>query len=177
MKTLLVSFTPLGKLQLRQVPDSALLTGGRPLFMPEGSDSASLRLMPAVRVCRLGLAVDRRFARRYYDACTIVALRLPADGSPVQDTDLVADSALTVGEWTVFPDSGVWNIEWGEGDCSTWNISDSFDQAVCAVSQRSTLKTGDIIALDHIGDTRDANIDTRAVAALNGTRVLNFKIK
>ncbi len=51
MKTLLLTLGPgdAGIESLAQVPDSALLPGGRPLFLPEGRTAACLELMPAVR--------------------------------------------------------------------------------------------------------------------------------
>ena len=63
MKTLIVSDPSVPT--LRQVPDSALLTGGRPLFLQEGCTGARLVVMPAVRICRLGLSIGRCITSGY----------------------------------------------------------------------------------------------------------------
>lgn len=174
MKTLLASFAT-GRLSLRQVPDSALLTRNLPLFLPEGREAALLTVMPAVRICRLGLAVPEKFAGRYFDSATLVALNVPA--MPPEDTDLVADNALVAGEWGEVPADGVWSIADAEGRRTDRTVGDAFVRAVAAVSERSTLKTGDIIALADFGMPVGARVDERVTLALNGRQVLNFKIK
>ncbi|MDE6486026.1 MAG: hypothetical protein K2L76_00805 [Muribaculaceae bacterium] len=174
MKTLLVSLAT-GRLALRQVPDSALLTRNLPLFLPEGRTDARLRVMPAVRISRLGLAVPEKFAGRYFDSATLTALNVPS--LPAEDTDLVADNALVAGEWGEVPDDGRWTVESGDGRRAEWNLADTFVRAVAAVSERSTLKTGDIIALADFTIDVDARTDERVALGLNGRQVLNFKIK
>lgn len=174
MKTLLVSLAT-GRLALRQVPDSALLTRNLPLFLPEGRAEARLRVMPAVRISRLGLAVPERFAGRYFDAATLTALNVP--GLPPDDTDLVADNALVAGEWGEVPCAGAWTAESSAGAVAEWAVSDTFVRAVSAVSARSTLKTGDIIALADFALDLEAPVDGRVTLSLNGRQVLNFKIK
>lgn len=175
MKTLLVSLTT-GKLQLRQVPDSALLTGGRPLFLPEHLTGTDLTVLPAVRISRLGLAVSERFADRYFDAATLVALNVPLSGA--DETDFVADNALVVGQWQPLPADGTWTAALpGDPATASMRLHDSFVAAVSAVSQRSTLKTGDIIALLPGITTIHAGINDRVELTLNDSKVLDFKIK
>ena len=175
MKTLLVSLTT-GKLQLRQVPDSALLTGGRPLFLPEHLTGTDLTVLPAVRISRLGLAVSERFADRYFDATTLVALNVPLSGA--DETDFVADNALVVGQWQPLPADGTWTAALpGDPAIASMRLHDSFVAAVSAVSQRSTLKTGDIIALLPGITTIHAGINDRVELTLNDSKVLDFKIK
>ena len=152
MKTLLVSLTT-GKLQLRQVPDSALLTGGRPLFLPEHLTGTDLTVLPAVRISRLGL-------------------------SGADETDFVADNALVVGQWQPLPADGTWTAALpGDPAIASMRLHDSFVAAVSAVSQRSTLKTGDIIALLPGITTIHAGINDRVELTLNDSKVLDFKIK
>ena len=176
MKTLLVSLTT-GKLRLRQVPDSALLTGGRPLFLPEYRTVADLTVLPAVRISRLGLAVSQRFADRYFDAATLVALNVPLSGA--DETDFVADNALVVGQWLPLPADGTWTVTHADGASviASRRLHDSFVAAVSAVSQRSTLKTGDIIALMPCITTLHADINDRVELILNDSKVFDFKIK
>ena len=177
MKTLIVRFAPDGKPQLRQVPDSALLTGGRPLFLGENDTEATFSVMTAVRISRLGLAISRLFAARYYDAATLVALRIPAVGATPSETDLVADSALTVGAWMPVPEDRIWNIECPDGTATRWQVADNFERAIEAVSERSTFKTGDILALADFSTCFTAPRDSRPEWALNSATTLHFKIK
>ncbi len=174
MKTLIVSDPSVPT--LRQVPDSALLTGGRPLFLQEGCTGARLVVMPAVRICRLGLSIGRRFARRYYDAATLVALNAPSDS--LCDADLVADNALITGTWLPLPDtSGPWKITAPDGSEHTFDIAGAFDTAIESISRRTTFKTGDIVALRCFFCVFDAMQESRPQWSLNGTDVLSFKIK
>lgn len=177
MKTLLVSSSP--QLQLRQVPDSALLTGGRPLFLREGLEEAALTVMPSVRICRLGLAIAPKFARRYYDAATLVALNMSAnpDSEALTDNDLVADNALIVGEWLPVPESGEWEVATPLETTEQWHIADRFEQAIAAISERSTFKTGDIVVLTDFMTGARSPLNSRTEWTLNGSRALSFKIK
>lgn len=182
MKTLLVSLPANGPAALRQVPDSALLTGARPLFLPDWADKTNLTVMPAARICRLGLAIARQFADRYFDAVTLAALNLPVNPSeqgprPLTDADLIADNTLVVGAWTPTPAPGVWSCTGTDGQTYSWDIGDAFCRAIAAVSSRSTLKTGDIIVLQDYCCRTTAALDTRPAWTLNGSDTLHFKIK
>lgn len=178
MKTLLTNLSPGRPVQLRQVPDSALLTGGRPLFLREGQEEVALTVMPAVRISRLGLAIAPKFARRYYDAATLVALNTGAGaGNTLTDNDLVADNALTVGGWLPVPESGEWEVATPLGGTELWNISDSFERAISAISERTTFKTGDIVVLTEFATGLRAPLNSHPEWALNGARALSFKIK
>lgn len=177
MKTLIVS-PDTRSLQLRQVPDSALLTGGRPLFLREEGTEVSLCVMPAVRIGRLGLGVSERFASRYYDAATLVALNIGSGGPAVMtDADLIADNALVVGSWLPVPEGPVAVRGDGGRVSAEWTgLRDAFDRAVSAVSSRSTLKTGDIIALTEPCLPGVYGPRQRAEWTLGGATALSFKI-
>ncbi len=180
MKTLLLTLGPgdAGIESLSQVPDSALLPGGRPLFLPEDRTAAWLELMPAVRISRLGLGVGRRFAARYFDAATVVALNLPAADArlPLPDTLLVADNALVTGAWLPVPQQPVWTIG-STGLSLDIEIADAFERAVEAVTRRSTIKTGDILVLPPCRSLRvEVLPGHHATATLQGAQALDFKV-
>lgn len=176
MKTLIVD-SRADSLRVRQVPDSALLTGGRPLFLREEMAAVRFVVMPAVRVSRLGLGVNLKFAPRYYDAMTLVALNAGSGNVPAEE-DLIADNALVVGEWTDLPDNSASPEVTVSGRHFLWPaLRPGFDRAISAVSQRSTLKTGDIIVLSDPAVGTEAGPDTRLQCALDNRTVLNFKIK
>ncbi|MDE6498938.1 MAG: hypothetical protein K2L21_09800 [Muribaculaceae bacterium] len=180
MKTLIVTLNPSGEGldAISQVPDSALLTGGRPLFLRDDRDTAWLELMPAVRISRLGLGVSRRFAPRYFDAATIVALNLPSPDArlPLPDTLLVADNALITGNWQPVPQQPLWVIESGSHSL-TLDMAGAFEQAIEAVTERSTIKTGDIIVLPPRKHLRiEVSPGRHAACTLQGLGALDFKV-
>ena len=51
--------------------DSTLLKDGKPLFVPHFTQCLVGTFHVAVRICRLGKSIPRRFAHRYYDAVTV----------------------------------------------------------------------------------------------------------
>ena len=51
--------------------DSALLTRGRPFFLPDFTERCDYETELVVRICRLGRSIPVRFAHRYYDAVTV----------------------------------------------------------------------------------------------------------
>ena len=51
--------------------DSALLTNGRPFFIPDFTQRCDYETELVVRICRLGRSIPQRFAHRYYDALTV----------------------------------------------------------------------------------------------------------
>jgi len=177
MKTLITRIADDRTTYLRQVPDSALLYGGRPLFLPENSAGAHLHVMPAVRISRLGLAIGRKFASRYYDAATLVALNCINAPESADDADLVADNALVVGTWTDVPADGLWHVTAPDGQRLDWNLQGEFDNAVACLSRRSTFKTGDIVVLGAFSHPATTPQNSRPQWALNGNVILNFKIK
>ncbi|MDE6269352.1 MAG: hypothetical protein K2M12_00665 [Muribaculaceae bacterium] len=175
MKTLIVS-PESHPLHLRQVPDSALLTGDRPLFMRQDADSLELTLMPAAVVCRLGLGVEPRFAARYYDAMVLVALNCPGAPAEATDADLVADNSLVVGRRLPVPEGPV-RVSCPDGTELRWDgLRGAFDRAICAVAERSTLKTGDIIALDHPCATQRVPAGKKLIWTADGETALCVKI-
>lgn len=174
MKTLIVGPEPSQALHVRQVPDSALLTGGRPLFLRDEVDKVELTVMPAVRVSRLGLCVSPRFAPRYYDALTLVALNCDREWS---EESLVADNALIVGQWLPVP-QGPAAMASPDGAVADWpDLRPAFDEAVSAVSRRSTLKTGDIIVLAQPCGRYEARLGSLPRWSLDGSPALGFKIR
>ena len=51
--------------------DSALLTRGKPFFVPDDMGRIDYEAEVVVRICRLGKNIPTRFAHRYYDAVTV----------------------------------------------------------------------------------------------------------
>ena len=51
--------------------DSALVTRGRPFFIPDYTEECEYEAELVVRICRMGRSISERFAHRYYDAVTV----------------------------------------------------------------------------------------------------------
>ena len=51
--------------------DSALLTGGKPFFIPDFTERCEYETEIVVRISRLGRSIAPRWAHRYYDAVTV----------------------------------------------------------------------------------------------------------
>lgn len=177
MKTLLATAGLRGAQSIRQVPDSALLLGGRPLFLEEDEQQAHMLLMPAVRISRLGLAIGERFAARYFDAATVVALRTRGGRIQPDETDLIADAALAVDIWQPLPDNGMWEVGMPDGSRIEWNTAGVFERMLSEISARTTFKTGDILVAASLHTEATLAPGGKSEILLNGTPTLRLKIR
>lgn len=113
------------------VPDSAVMRHNRPWFLPDGV-TAPLRVQTwhGAVISRLGMCIERRFARRYYDR-TVFALHPFTAGDRVLDH--TRDGALIVADAK------------DTGNGADPVLLDKTDGAIHAASQYYTLKTGDLV--------------------------------
>lgn len=93
--------------------DSALITRGRPFFIPDYTKECEYEAELVVRICRMGRSISERFAHRYYDAVTMgvdftardIQRRLRAEGLP-WDLAKGFDGSAVVGDFRNFNDNG-----------------------------------------------------------------------
>lgn len=52
-------------------PDSALLSRGRPFFIPSFAERFDHEIEIVVKICHVGKNISERFAHRYYDEVTV----------------------------------------------------------------------------------------------------------
>jgi 2-keto-4-pentenoate hydratase/2-oxohepta-3-ene-1,7-dioic acid hydratase in catechol pathway len=52
-------------------PETALITGKLPFFLPGFSSEVHYEAELVIRICRTGKRIEERFARRYFDAITV----------------------------------------------------------------------------------------------------------
>ncbi|MCH5228581.1 MAG: hypothetical protein J1F12_01120 [Muribaculaceae bacterium] len=86
--------------------DSAMTNTGKPFYAPEEIGPIEVSLAPAIRICRLGKFIKRKFASRYYSEfapalhfhCPEMAHRLQIEGLP-QDAARNFDRSLFVGDF------------------------------------------------------------------------------
>ncbi len=181
MKVMLVGREPL---EISLYADSAVGRDVQPLFIPNFGGEWSVTLAPACKVGRLGKSVPVKFASRYIDAVSVVALMHPTGLSPAAGTVpgwlSIMDSAVTAGHWLAANDEWQWTVANG-GDIARLPIAaPSADEAAVALSRASamaTLKTGDVIVPPGEMLTLPLAADTIITAAIDGEQVLRLKVK
>ena len=173
-------------------PDSCLLHGGNPFFLPDFSREITLEAELAVRICRLGKYIDPRFAHKYYDAFTLGADftaqdlydRLSAAGAPA-DIAKGFDGAAALGRWidkNRFADAKdvPFRLSDGQRDVMRGNSRDmvfSIDRAIGIVSRYYTLKTGDVLLTGAPAPAIRVEAGDRFTGLLGEEEVLSLKIK
>lgn len=112
------------------MPDTALHITKRPFFIPDFAEPCICQVMVAVRICRLGKGIGKRWAHRYYDQATLVTNMHTPALPPSQGYGF--DDSISVGEW-----QGVEMLTEEQKACAADLISKS--------SCYFTLRQGDII--------------------------------
>jgi 2-keto-4-pentenoate hydratase/2-oxohepta-3-ene-1,7-dioic acid hydratase in catechol pathway len=160
------------------IADSAIIRENRPVFMPDFAESWQSKVMPAIRICRLGLNIAPKFANRYYDAFTLVHQLIPNISDNAESATMVSfDGALAIGEWVELPTDGKINIEINGQSLTIEEFDRLCADTIHAISQYMTMKNGDLILFGQQSIDLDAKIDTTVTATANGNELLNFKLK
>lgn len=174
-------------------PDSSLLHGGKPMFIPDFPDGIEWGAALVLRVCRLGKCVSRKYARRYYDAVTVgvsfkAAGHIADDGCHIHGNmlydgfdgatvvgDFVPVDALTVG------DEGLSFAVSRNGETVQEGKSDDllrgFDSLIATVSAGTTIKMGDLIFTGFPSEEMPVAVGDNLCGTLCGSKVLDFRIK
>lgn len=173
------------------IPDTALLGKKRPFFIPDFAEHCEARIHLAVRVCRLGRSIDKRFAHRYYNALAVAVHftphpfleRLKEMGAP-WSMAYGYDNSLALGDWCSFPigespdkvrldllcnGKPVTEMEWE-------NVRQRVDELIADASQFYTLRQGDIFLLEG-SLPHEVHIDDHLDARLNETTGIAFNVK
>ena len=172
--------------------DSALLRGGRPMFMPDDLGLVDAEVELVVRICRLGKSIPERFAHRYYDAVTCgvdftardLWHRLTAEGMP-WELSKCFDGAAAIGEWVPLDSlDGIDRIRFGL-DINGSTVQQGFtgdmlhrvDALVAFLSRWFTLRTGDILYTGAPMPAVPVNIDDHLTGFINDRKVMEFNVK
>ncbi len=174
------------------LPETALLRGGKPFFVPDFAVPCSYQAGLVLRICRLGRSVSVRFARRYYDAVS-VGVSFTSDTLYQQCRDYGLpwdmakgfDGAAAVGEFRPLreeenADALQFTLEAdGKTVQSGTNVAAAFtaDEVVSYISQFCLLRQGDLIYLGFPCPSGIVRLDSRLTATLNGDKVLGFNVK
>lgn len=156
------------------VADSALGRDGQPWFVPDFGSQWRWKVMLAVRVSRLGKSISEKFAMRYVDAMTLLFVpECDDDAAPVLLGCM--DGGAVPGQWQPLPDGNdIVTVNDATISLSTLKLN----QFVALTSRHTTLKTGDILALEIPGAENHAALQNSKVnLTLNGKPALTFNIK
>ena len=172
--------------------DSALLSGGKPFFIPHYTQQCEYETELVVRISHLGRSIPQRFAHRYYNEITVgidftardLQRQLTAKGLP-WDLCKGFDGSAVVGEWLPVQDfANVQDLHFHlllngtkvqQGH--TADMLYKVDELVSYISQFFTLKTGDLIFTGTPAGVGPVKIDDHLEGYLEGRKVLEFNVK
>lgn len=172
--------------------DSALLSGGKPFFVPSYTQQCEYETELVVRISHLGRSISERFAHRYYDEVTVgidftardLQKRLCAQGLP-WDLCKGFDGSAVVG--TFVPVSRFDDVQDLHFHLSvngsvvqrghTADMIHRVDKLVSYISQFFTLKTGDLIFTGTPAGVGQVHIDDHIEGYLEGEKLLEFNVK
>ena len=170
-------------------PETSLLRNHYDFYIPEFSQQIEYETEIVIKISKLGKAIDRKFASRYYDELTVglditardIQAKSRAKGQP-WFLSKGFDSSAPLGDFvpkSEFQDLRNINfaLDINGNTVQRGNTSDmihDFDTIVSYISQFVTLKTGDLIytgtpvgvGLLHIGDHLAASIEGRVLLEL-----------
>jgi len=168
-------------------PDSTLLKGNKPFYIPEFSDDFSAQIFAAVKVSKLGKNIGIRFANRYYDefafAICLTANDL-AKRTQTQNLAVSFDGATSLSNFFEIKDIDFQQIKVEFHYNENINIVNSFENFINNINEMivfsskfCTLKTGDLILLNLNFDKKNIKIGDKISVFFNGNKVLEQKIK
>lgn len=150
----IIGFTYLdGRAEMVLRADSCLLNGGKPFFLPEGTEDVRATRCVILRVSRLGKNIQAKFASRYYDAWApgldIIAYdlltRARAEGRSWTEA-IASDYSLPLGEWGKNENENA--DENADVDVNVDSLCISPAEAIEQVSRVMTIRQGDLIYID-----------------------------
>ncbi|MCR5780215.1 MAG: fumarylacetoacetate hydrolase family protein [Bacteroidaceae bacterium] len=173
--------------------DSALLSGGKPFFIPDFTQRCDYETELVVRISRLGRSISQRFAHRYYDAVTVgidftardLQQQLRQQGLP-WDLCKGFDGSAAVGNFVPVNElgRGVQDLHFHldiNGQMvqqgHTADMTYTVDELVSYISQYFTLKTGDLIFTGTPVGVGPVHEDDHLTGWLEDRKVLEFNVK
>ncbi len=173
-------------------PDSAVLVGNSPFFIPDFSSNVQYELEIIVKINRLGKHIEERFAHKYYDQIGLgldftardLQEDLKSKGLPWEKAKAFDGSAV-IGEF--IPKSELVNdSNWDfyllqnqkkvqEGN--RYQMLFSIDRIISEVSKYFTLKIGDVIFTGTPHGVGSIAKEDILEGFLNGQRLLSTRVK
>lgn len=173
------------------LPETAVQKNGKPVFIPEFAEPCFVEVHFAVRICRLGRSISRRFAHRYYDAATVVPhfvaqplLKAAQSQGLPWSAAMGFDCALPIGEFLPIDPMQIqcntFRLCIDSEEClcgTTAHMLTTIDEAIAHISQFHTLRNGDLLLSGAPQPAIPINIDHRIETYLNDYRVIAFNVK
>ncbi len=166
------------------IPDSAMIQGGKPFFIPNFSQNWEYQASIAFRIKRLGKKIGKKFASRYYDAIALAVNTIPVDtiieGQSSSAIFNAFDGAFIIGDWIELDqldNTNSLSVSIGNETISVDINQLAIDDTIATISQYITLKIGDIITPAHLPISGIITIDTIVNGTLNNTPNLRLKFK
>lgn len=172
--------------------DSALLSGGKPFFIPSYTSQCEYETELVVRISHLGRSISERFAHRYYDEITVgidftardlqkqlCAKGLPWDLCKGFDGSAVVGTFVPVSRFRSIQDLHFHlcingnTVQQGHAADMLHHV----DKLVSYISQFFTLKTGDLIFTGTPAGVGQVHIDDHIEGYLEGEKLLEFNVK
>ena len=173
-------------------PDSAILKGGKPFFIPDFAERFDYEAELVVRINKLGKNIAPRFAHRYYDAVTVgvditardMQERFRRESLP-WELCKGFDGSAVLGEFvSVERFAHMQNIRFRldiDGNTvqqgHTADMLFGVDQLVSYVSQFFMLKTGDLLFTGTPVGVGPLQIGQHVEGFLEGEKVLSFNVR
>lgn len=184
-------FSDIGESVFYTLPETVLQKNGKPFFIPDYAEPCLMELHFAVRLCRLGRNISKRFAHRYYDAATVVPHFLsPALLKRARDKGLPwsaatgFDASVPIGNFLpllpVEAQQQHFSLTIDGKEAMKGNTADMLqgvDEIIAAVSRYYTLRRGDLLLTGTPAAPMPVVLDRRVETFLNGEKVLSFNIK
>lgn len=173
-------------------PDTALLKGGNPFFLPDFSDEIHYETELVVKINRLGKNIAERFAHRYYDEIT-VGIDFTARDLQRKQKELglpweIAkgfDHAAAVGMF--IPKTNVadmqdvnFHLTINNQTVQQGNTKEMIypvDKIIAYISRFFTLKIGDIVFTGTPAGIGPVRIDDHLQGYMEERKLLDFRIK
>ena len=143
--------------------DSALVTRGKPFFIPDYTQECEYETELVVRICRMGRSISERFAHRYYDAVTVgvdftardLQRKLRAEGLP-WDLAKGFDGSAVIGEFRDFNEKKTMALEGSSGRYEDHKVAQMLKQGlnfhldINGKTVQTGLSTDMIHSVDHL---------------------------
>lgn len=172
-------------------PDTALLPGRNPFFLPDFSNDVHHELELVVRISRLGKNIEERFAHRYYNEVSVgidfTARDLQAvckDKGLPWEIAKAFDGSAPVGKMVGLEGLEVQNLEIAlekngseVQSVNTGEMLFTVDAIIAYVSRFFTLKIGDLIFTGTPAGVGPVKKGDELVAKLNGKTLLKVPVR
>jgi 2-keto-4-pentenoate hydratase/2-oxohepta-3-ene-1,7-dioic acid hydratase in catechol pathway len=172
-------------------PDSALITGNRPFYLPEFSTDMHYETELVVRIHKLGRHIEERFAHKYYADITVgidftardVQQRLKSQGLP-WELAKAFDGSAVLGDWVPLGDRNIQDLHFHldkngktvqQGH--TADMLFQVNQIISFVSKYFTLKIGDLIYTGTPAGVGKVEIGDHLHGFLEGKELFRCEVK